>query len=98
MNTGPDASRATKLLIYLAALLLSWFIGALVYFVRFVHRFIKENGTVTAGNASGINDGAAAVMVMSSNEAQKRDLKPMAKIVSHAITGTILKEKKMRLR
>ena len=56
--------------------------------------FIKENGTVTAGNASGINDGAAAVMVMSSNEAQKRDLKPMAKIVSHAITGTILKEKK----
>jgi len=49
--------------------------------------FMKDNGTVTAGNASGINDGAAAVVVMSKKEAEKRGLDPMAKIVSHAITG-----------
>ena len=49
--------------------------------------FVKDQGTVTAGNASGINDGASVVMVMSANETQKRGLKPMAKIVSHAYTG-----------
>lgn len=49
--------------------------------------FVKENGTVTAGNASGINDGAAAVVVMSKKEAEKRNLVPMAKIVSWASTG-----------
>ena len=37
--------------------------------------FMKDNGTVTAGNASGINDGAAAVVVMSKKEAEKRGKK-----------------------
>ena len=47
----------------------------------------KSNGTVTAGNASGINDGAAAVILMSLDEAKKRNLKPLAKIVSWATCG-----------
>lgn len=48
--------------------------------------FDKE-GSVTAGNASGINDGAAAVMLMSAEEAAKRGLKPIAKIISWAQSG-----------
>jgi acetyl-CoA C-acetyltransferase len=48
--------------------------------------FDKE-GTVTAGNASGINDGAAAVVLMSAKEAKKRGLKPLAKIASWAVAG-----------
>ena len=48
--------------------------------------FDKE-GTVTAGNASGINDGAAAVMLMTEAEAKKRGLKPIARIVSWAHAG-----------
>jgi len=47
----------------------------------------KENGTVTAGNASGINDGAAAVILMNEGEAKKRNLDPLAKIVSWATCG-----------
>ena len=47
----------------------------------------KENGTVTAGNASGINDGAAAVVLMNYNEAKKRNLIPLARIVSWATCG-----------
>ncbi len=47
----------------------------------------KNNGTVTPGNASGINDGAAAVVLMSENEAKKRELKSLAKIVSWATCG-----------
>jgi len=47
----------------------------------------KNNGTVTAGNASGINDGAAAVVLMNQNEAEKRKLNPLAKIVSWATCG-----------
>ena len=47
----------------------------------------KNDGTVTPGNASGINDGAAAVVLMSSDEAKKRDLKPLGKIVSWATCG-----------
>tara|TARA_B100000029_G_scaffold433733_1_gene446726 strand:+ start:1899 stop:3080 length:1182 start_codon:yes stop_codon:yes gene_type:complete len=47
----------------------------------------KSNGTVTPGNASGINDGAAAVVLMSNSEAQKRDLKPLGKIISWATCG-----------
>ena len=46
-----------------------------------------KDGTVTAGNASGINDGAAAVMVMTASKAQELGLKPMAKIVSYASAG-----------
>jgi acetyl-CoA C-acetyltransferase len=48
--------------------------------------FDKE-GTVTAGNASGINDGAAAVVLMSAAEAKKRKLKPLARIASWATAG-----------
>src|SRR4029077_2854308 len=48
--------------------------------------FTKE-GAVTAGNASGLNDGAAALVLMSADEAAKRGLKPLAKIVSWATTG-----------
>ncbi len=48
--------------------------------------FAKE-GTVTAGNASGINDGAAAVILMSSAEAERRGLEPLARIVSWAHAG-----------
>jgi acetyl-CoA C-acetyltransferase len=47
----------------------------------------KKDGTVSAGNASGINDGAAAVMVMSSAKANELGLKPMARIVSYASAG-----------
>ena len=47
----------------------------------------KKDGTVTPGNASGINDGAAAVVLMSENESNKRNLKPLAKIVSWATCG-----------
>ena len=48
--------------------------------------FNKE-GTVTAGNASGINDGAAVLIVMSAAEAEKRGLKPLARIASFATAG-----------
>tara|TARA_Y100000590_G_C15605966_1_gene971981 strand:+ start:51 stop:1163 length:1113 start_codon:yes stop_codon:yes gene_type:complete len=47
----------------------------------------KENGTVTAGNSSGINDGAAAVLLMTREEAEKKGLKPLAKIVTWATAG-----------
>src|SRR5262249_20655327 len=49
--------------------------------------FVKENGTVTAGNASGINDGAAALVLMTADAAAKRGLKPIARIVSWATAG-----------
>ncbi|WP_297520937.1 acetyl-CoA C-acetyltransferase [uncultured Clostridium sp.] len=47
----------------------------------------KKDGTVTAGNASGINDGAAAVVVMSAEKAEELGLKPMAKILSYGSKG-----------
>src|SRR6266436_638348 len=46
-----------------------------------------KNGTVTAGNASGINDGAAAVVLMTAEAAAKRGLRPLARIVSWATAG-----------
>jgi acetyl-CoA C-acetyltransferase len=46
-----------------------------------------KNGSVTAGNASGINDGAAAVVLMSADEAKRREIKPLARIVSWATVG-----------
>ncbi len=46
-----------------------------------------KDGTVTAGNASGINDGAAAVVLMTAAEAEKRSIKPLARIVSWATAG-----------
>ena len=48
--------------------------------------FDKE-GSVTAGNASGINDGAAAVLMMTADEAEKRGIEPLARIVSYATAG-----------
>jgi 3-oxoadipyl-CoA thiolase len=47
----------------------------------------KENGTVTAGNSSGINDGAAACLVASEEFVKKSNLKPLARVVSMAIAG-----------
>ena len=47
----------------------------------------NKDGTVTAGNASGINDGAAALVLMSAEDAAKRGLKPLARIVSWATAG-----------
>ena len=47
----------------------------------------RKDGTVTAGNASGINDGAAAVVVMRASEAQKRGLPVLARIASYGVTG-----------
>ena len=49
--------------------------------------FQKENGTVTAGNASGINDAAAAVVLMDAATAQARGLKPLARLVAYAHAG-----------
>ncbi len=49
--------------------------------------FLKENGTVTAGNASGINDAAAAVVLMEAGVAKARGLKPMARLVAYAHAG-----------
>lgn len=49
--------------------------------------FKKEGGTVTAGNASGINDGASVVVLMSKEKADKLGLKPLCTIVSHASAG-----------
>jgi len=49
--------------------------------------FQRENGTVTAGNASGINDGAGAVVLMERRTAELRGLKPLARLVSYAHAG-----------
>jgi acetyl-CoA C-acetyltransferase len=49
--------------------------------------FVKENGTVTAGNASGINDGAAALVLMERSAAEKKGIKPLARLVSYAHAG-----------
>jgi acetyl-CoA C-acetyltransferase len=49
--------------------------------------FAKENGTVTAGNASGINDAAAAVVLMERGVAEQRGIKPLARLVSYAHAG-----------
>ena len=49
--------------------------------------FRKEGGTVTAGNSSGMNDGAAALLVMSAGKAKELGLKPLARIVASAAAG-----------
>ena len=49
--------------------------------------FVKENGTVTAGNASGINDAAAAVVLMEAGAAKARGAKALARLVGYAHTG-----------
>ncbi|MDQ6825343.1 MAG: thiolase family protein, partial [Candidatus Eremiobacteraeota bacterium] len=47
----------------------------------------REGGTVTAGNSSGINDGAAGIVMMSADEAKRRGIKPLARIVTSAVAG-----------
>ena len=49
--------------------------------------FVKENGTVTAGNASGINDAAAALVLMEAQAARSRGIEPLARLVGYAHTG-----------
>ena len=49
--------------------------------------FAKEGGTVTAGNSSGLNDGAAAILMMSEEKANALNLKPLARIVASAVAG-----------
>jgi acetyl-CoA acetyltransferase family protein len=51
-------------------------------------RPLFENGTITAGNASGINDGASGVILMSADLAEKLNLKPLVKFVGSATAGT----------
>jgi acetyl-CoA acetyltransferase family protein len=48
---------------------------------------LENGGTVTAGNASGLNDGAAAAIIASGEVVEKYDLKPLARIVSSAVVG-----------
>lgn len=62
--------------------------GVTVESLAKVNPAFKKDGTVTAANASGINDGAAAVIVASKAAVEKYNLKPMAKIVSYAYHGT----------
>jgi acetyl-CoA C-acetyltransferase len=61
--------------------------GATLDSVAKLRPAFAKDGTVTAGNASGINDGAAAVVLMSAEEAARRGLKPLARIVSWAHAG-----------
>jgi acetyl-CoA C-acetyltransferase len=49
--------------------------------------FVKENGTVTAGNASGINDGASAVVLMAREIAERRGAKPLARLIGYGHAG-----------
>ncbi|MDH4617658.1 thiolase family protein [Brevibacillus sp. AY1] len=47
----------------------------------------KDGGTVTAGNSSGVNDGAAALVLMEGREAEKRGLEPLARVIGWAVAG-----------
>jgi acetyl-CoA C-acetyltransferase len=49
--------------------------------------FVRDGGTVTAANASGLNDGAAATLLMSADDAEKRGIQPLARIASYATAG-----------
>lgn len=49
--------------------------------------FLRDGGTVTAANSSGLNDGAAAVLLMTAEEAEKRGLEPLARIASYTTAG-----------
>ncbi len=49
--------------------------------------FVRDGGTVTAANASGLNDGAAATLLMSAENAEKRGIEPLARIASYATAG-----------
>ena len=61
--------------------------ATLADFAKLKPVFAKENGTVTAGNASGINDAAAAVVLMEAGVARTRGIKPLARLVAYAHAG-----------
>ncbi|MAS43761.1 MAG: acetyl-CoA C-acyltransferase [Rhodobacteraceae bacterium] len=61
--------------------------GATIDAMQKLRPAFKKDGTVTAANASGINDGAAAVVLMKAAAAEKRGIEPLARIVSHATAG-----------
>ncbi|MBT3401218.1 MAG: acetyl-CoA C-acyltransferase, partial [Rhodospirillaceae bacterium] len=61
--------------------------GATIEAMQKLRPAFEKDGTVTAANASGINDGAAALVLMSVAEAAKRGIKPMARIASWAQAG-----------
>nr|MCH9765598.1 acetyl-CoA C-acyltransferase [Alphaproteobacteria bacterium] len=62
-------------------------VGASAIEAKLRPAFDRNEGTVTAGNASGINDGAAVAVLMSAENAAKRNIKPLARIVSWAHAG-----------
>ena len=61
--------------------------GATIEAMQKLRPAFAKDGSVTAANASGLNDGAAAVLLMSAEEAEKRGLTPIARIASHATAG-----------
>ena len=61
--------------------------GATLEAMQKLRPAFSRDGTVTAGNASGLNDGAAAVLVMTEDEASRRGLTPLARIASYATAG-----------
>ena len=61
--------------------------GLILADLKKLKTIFKDNGTVTPGNSSGINDGAAALLLTTLEEAEKRSIKPLAKIVSWASVG-----------
>jgi len=61
--------------------------GATIENMQKLRPAFAKDGSVTAGNASGINDGAAMVLLMSAEEAEKRGLEPLARIASYATAG-----------
>ncbi|VDS07121.1 Acetyl-CoA acetyltransferase [Paracoccus haematequi] len=61
--------------------------GATIDAMQKLRPAFSKEGSVTAGNASGLNDGAAAVMVMTEDEANRRGLTPLARIASYATAG-----------
>ncbi|TNC48774.1 acetyl-CoA C-acetyltransferase [Rubellimicrobium rubrum] len=61
--------------------------GATLDSVAKLRPAFTKDGSVTAGNASGLNDGAAAVLLMSEEEAQRRGIEPLARIASYATVG-----------
>lgn len=61
--------------------------GATIEGMQKLRPAFSKDGTVTAGNASGINDGAAVTVLMSAEEAERRGIAPLARIVSYATAG-----------
>ena len=61
--------------------------GATIDAMQKLRPAFEKDGTVTAANASGINDGAAAVLLMTADEAERRGIEPLARIVSYATAG-----------